>query len=247
MNIYSTKVCPYVYRLTHKLTGEYYIGSRYTKKLNLPPEEDIVLYQSSSKTIHISGFDNFNYEIIALFFAESARQDSYQFENNLIKENWGDPLLLNKHYSVNGHEKFVSSHTGMSGKVNARLASTGENINAVLLSDPRWQTGEIVSILKGVKKSTTERMKKPKTEAHKKNLALAATGRSQSYETIQKRVSKTTGKKRTDDFKLEQSIRLRGKQQLTGKGWWTNGLIDTRSVDSPGEGWVRGRCQLHRS
>lgn len=97
------KSLPYVYLLTHKNTYQFYIGSRTGKKLKLPSYEDILRYKSSSKKVKELGFENFDIEILAEFFDP---KDAYQFEQELIKENFKDPLCLNRNYFINGTSKF---------------------------------------------------------------------------------------------------------------------------------------------
>ena len=94
-------VLPYVYRLTHKITGQFYIG--YREANQLPASQDLPLYQSSSKVIHSLGFDNFEYEIIAEL---STGQEAYDLENSIIKEHFDDPLCLNQHYVDDGKSRF---------------------------------------------------------------------------------------------------------------------------------------------
>lgn len=93
MNIYpSEKVLPYVYICTHKITKEFYIGSRYSKKLRLPSHLDIIKYKTSSKIVKPK-FEEYDIKIVAEFFNGD---DAYSFEHSLIWENWNNPLLLNK-------------------------------------------------------------------------------------------------------------------------------------------------------
>jgi hypothetical protein len=94
MNIYhSTKVAPYVYICIHKITKQFYIGYRAKNvKLNKPSTVDLPEYKTSSKIVN-PNFDNYNWYIIAEFAHED---HAYDFEQQLIYENWGDPLLLNK-------------------------------------------------------------------------------------------------------------------------------------------------------
>lgn len=97
MSIYpSVSVAhPYVYKLTHRETKQFYIGYREANKL--PASEDIgSTYWSSSKLIKDIGFDKFDVEIIAEFFNAD---DAYRFENELIEEAFSNPLCLNKHYT----------------------------------------------------------------------------------------------------------------------------------------------------
>jgi hypothetical protein len=87
---------PYVYKVTHKTTGNFYIGMRSANKITA--EKDLgVRYFTSSKLVK-HDFSNFNIEIIAYFVDQIA---AFEFENSLIESHWGDPLLLNKHYQKN--------------------------------------------------------------------------------------------------------------------------------------------------
>lgn len=96
MSIYpSSKVLPYVYKLVHKTSGQFYIG--YREANIVPSDQDLgIVYKSSSIHVHKLGFENFNLEIIAEFFNGD---DAYRFENDLIEDHFRDPLCLNKHYT----------------------------------------------------------------------------------------------------------------------------------------------------
>ena len=89
---------PYVYKLTHKESGEFYIGYREANKV--PALEDLgKQYFTSSNTIQELGFSNFDIEIIEEF---ETGIEAYNYEQILIKENIHDSLCLNGHYHVNG-------------------------------------------------------------------------------------------------------------------------------------------------
>jgi len=111
MNIYtSTQVHPYVYVCTHKITKEFYIGYReQNTKLNLTSDVDLPQYKTSSKQVK-SNFDNYDWQIIAEFLVGN---DAYDFEQQMIFENWDNPLLLNKQYRLPNGTRFKStgSHT----------------------------------------------------------------------------------------------------------------------------------------
>lgn len=84
---------PYVYKVTHKNTGQYYIGMRSANKV--VAEQDLgISYFTSSKFVK-NNFGMFTIEIVAYFCDQIS---AFEFENALIKECWGDTLLLNKHY-----------------------------------------------------------------------------------------------------------------------------------------------------
>lgn len=96
----STKTVPYVYICTHLQTKEFYIG--YREANTLPSHLDLPEYRTSSKVVH-PFFENYEWLIVAEFMNG---EDAYDFEQKLIQENWGDPLLINKQYRVNGTKKF---------------------------------------------------------------------------------------------------------------------------------------------
>lgn len=87
------KILPYVYLLTHKTSGEFYIGFRCSNKS--PSQEDLgVKYFTSSKNVK-SRFKEFDIQILAEFFD---RDSAYQYEQQLIKDNFNNPLILNRHW-----------------------------------------------------------------------------------------------------------------------------------------------------
>lgn len=90
----SEKVLPYVYICIHKVTKHYYIGSRTNSQLKYPSHIDLPKYKTSSKIVKPI-FEEFDWYIIAEFFD---RSHAIRLEQDLIKESWGDPLLLNRHY-----------------------------------------------------------------------------------------------------------------------------------------------------
>jgi hypothetical protein len=76
----------------HRVTGQFYIGSRTTKKLKLPPEQDLVKYRTSSKVVKPI-FDEFDWHIVAIFFDA---YDAFKFEQEFIQSKWSNKLLLNQ-------------------------------------------------------------------------------------------------------------------------------------------------------
>ena len=84
---------PYVYVVRHRNTGKFYIGMRSANKV--VAEQDLgVHYFTSSKHVK-NNFSEYDIEIKAYFIDQIS---AFKFENDLIEENWGDPLLLNRHY-----------------------------------------------------------------------------------------------------------------------------------------------------
>lgn len=84
---------PYVYKLTDRETGQFYFGFRCANKLS--PEQDLgSVYKTSSKYVK-KNFEKFDAQIIAVF---TNRNSAYKLEQFLIKENFENPLILNKHW-----------------------------------------------------------------------------------------------------------------------------------------------------
>ena len=109
----TTKILPYVYKLTHKITSKFYIGVRW---VNIYPSGlDLgIRYKTSSKYVK-PVFEEFNYEIVAEFFNH---EDAIDFEQQSIAENWNNPLLLNKAIQVT--KKFRC--TGHSEETKAKMS-----------------------------------------------------------------------------------------------------------------------------
>ncbi len=96
------KVLPYVYKLTHKITNQYYFG--YREANALPANEDLGKVYFSSGQITQEMFGEFATEILAEF---SNGDEAYDFEQRLIKKHRKDPLLLNKRYDNGDGLRFI--------------------------------------------------------------------------------------------------------------------------------------------
>jgi group I intron endonuclease len=156
---------PYVYKLTHKLTGQFYIGYRHANKL--PSDQDLPIYQSSSKVVKSLGFHNFEYEILAEFFdAESAND----YENHLIEMNHIDPLILNRRYTRRGNHRFIfmRKHTEET-KQKLSLANKGQGVGRKHTEE----TKQKMSLSKIGKKYLFKRKNREVTDELRKNLSLA--------------------------------------------------------------------------
>ena len=94
-------ISPYVYQGIHKITKEIYFGIRYGNiRLRLLPEEDLgKKYFTSCKTIK-NRFQEFEWIVLAQF---ANKQDALSFEDELIRNYWNNPLLINKN---RGGKKF---------------------------------------------------------------------------------------------------------------------------------------------
>lgn len=102
----------YVYKLVHRLTGEYYFGSRYANiKLGLSPIDDLgIVYFTSCSYINQSNFNQYDPHII---FENSCADKAYDYEQELIRNNWGDTSMLNRHWYTRGKCRFKVTDAGI--------------------------------------------------------------------------------------------------------------------------------------
>lgn len=90
---------PYVYKITNKETGEFYIGSRYGNvRLQTSPENDLLVIYFTSGALELAlreNSENYSHEIL---FRHGEGRVAYWYEQLLIKEHIDNPLCLNKSY-----------------------------------------------------------------------------------------------------------------------------------------------------
>lgn len=144
------RVIPYVYRLTHKETGQFYIGYREANRIQ--SHLDLPIYQTSSEYISDIGFDKFNWEIVAEFFDGA---HAYDFENELIKESFDNPLCLNKHYKLHkiGEARFKITEESISKMAVSKTGKTLSEETKRRMSESRF--GKIQSEETKKKRSNT--------------------------------------------------------------------------------------------
>lgn len=95
-------VRPYVYKLTHLETGEYYFG--YREANTVPAILDLGHEYKSSGAITKNNFEKFHATILAEF---NTGDEAYDYEQALIKLNRHDPLILNKRYDSGNGLRFI--------------------------------------------------------------------------------------------------------------------------------------------
>jgi hypothetical protein len=111
LDLFSTSVQGYVYKVKFKDTGQYYIGSRYANmRSGIQPEQDfMVRYFTSSKKVEplIKSYDR---ELIEwdIVFTGSNPDELLHHEHGLINNHWGDPLLLNENNMHGAFPQFRS-------------------------------------------------------------------------------------------------------------------------------------------
>lgn len=81
----------YVYKITHP-TGKFYIGVRWANKVSCHEDFGKIYFTSTKHELVRTDFAAFTKSFIECETPEEART----LEKKLIKENWGDPMLLNR-------------------------------------------------------------------------------------------------------------------------------------------------------
>ncbi len=95
------QILPYVYKVVHKLTGHYYFGFRAINKVQ--SHLDLGYKYFTSSKIVKPNFHDYDSYILAEFFKA---EDAFDFEQSLIKEHWGNPMLINKVLTIDYKVKF---------------------------------------------------------------------------------------------------------------------------------------------
>ena len=126
MNIYTDTIIPYVYKLTHKITGQFYFGARWANKI--APIDDLwkkYFYSSAYVKLLIDeyGKDSFITEIV---FTDINGDVCYHYEQKLIEDHWNDKLILNKTYYEKGSKIFKNSGHSEISCEKIRLANLGK-------------------------------------------------------------------------------------------------------------------------
>ena len=176
----STKVLPYVYKLIHKETGQFYFGVRHANKV--PSSEDLgIKYFSSSKYVKVLGFENFNYSIVAEFFK---KEDAIAFEKELITSFWGNSESLNK--NIGGtffsfglkHTDATKSKMSKSRKGKSRPAFSDEWKQNISRARKGKNTGKrSKEFCDKMSQAKMGKSQGPLSEEHKQKLSLAGKNR----------------------------------------------------------------------
>lgn len=127
---------PYVYIVRNRVDKKFYIGMRSANKV--VAEQDLgIHYFTSSKHVK-NNFSDYDIEIKAYFIDQIS---AFEFENELIKQNWGDPLLLNRHY-----QKSMSKFS-MTGAKRADLAEYNRKAKSKPKEERKYQCSNCQSDL----------------------------------------------------------------------------------------------------
>jgi len=146
--MYLHNIPSYVYFIRHNPTGKFYYGARYKHiEKNVLPKDDLwkEYFTSSKKVKELReefGNISFEYKII---FESLDPKETFNFEQNAIKDNIQNPLCLNmRYFDIEKSNRIFSVY----GK---RLSTKGK---------PKSE-------------STKQKMRKPKSALHKENISKA--------------------------------------------------------------------------
>lgn len=225
-------VLPYVYRCTHKITKQFYIGSRCANKIY--SSEDILIYRTSSKKVKPI-FDEFNVEIIADFFSKN---DAYEFEQTLIFESKNDPLMINTSCFY-GKLKFFTygrSHT-VEAKEKIRAAVTGRKMSAAnQIRLKKLNTGKKRSNAVKLKLSVAHKGKR----WYNNGLVTKKCHIPPEGFVLGRLITDTFNNRHRKNVNVSTRTRKKVKEANTGNRWYTNGVITVKSRE-PIEGFQIGR------
>lgn len=159
---------PYVYKLTHKTTGQFYIGHRWANKY--PAHLDIgIHYFSSSSKVKKLGFENFDIQI--LFESISTDRDiaadhAYDVENEMISEVYDNSLCLNGQFRNNsGVMRFKHDPTGLIRSAETREKLARANIGKRHTEETK---SKMADKRKGQKMNFSDEVMKRRSEATRK-------------------------------------------------------------------------------
>lgn len=203
---------PYFYKIKHINTGKYYVGAQYGK--NSDPTKFWQTYFTSSKSVNaliqLEGKESF--EIIEIV----QRDDAREFERRYLKKCFG----------MFGRQKFLSTF------LNRNIAP------GILLTKDIIEKANIkrkISNSISAKKLITE----GRHNFQLKNASDCSHVREQR--SIRMRGNKHGAKRiMTDELKSKLSGKSKGNTNVRGTRWWTDGEINKRSKECPGENFRLG-------
>lgn len=205
---------PYYYIIKHKPSGKLYAGSQYGK--NSHPDNLLKIYFTSSKLvkelIEKDGIDSFEIQII------DCRPDAREHEQK----------YLMKMYEQYGREKFLDKF--LNRNLSPGILLTEESIAKANGPEKRKKCSLSAKRLFEEGKHNFQKILNPsKLEKNRKKSSERMKGN--SYGSL---------RKMTDELKNKLAEKSKGNTNVRGTKWWTNGVINKRSRECPGEGFLLG-------
>lgn len=199
-------ISAYVYKITDKESGEFYIGYRHSNvKCNRTPDEDFLIYYFSSGKLKSKLIENIKNFIGVILFKYNDADVCYWYEQLLIRENVNNPKCLNGNYL----------DPDLDVKKFCRSGSSGWNKGKRLSEEHRRAIGK-GNIGRKVSEETREKQRKAKlgkklSEEHKKSISNSGIGRQCSEETREKIKATQLGRNVPKERIEKISASLRGK------------------------------------
>jgi hypothetical protein len=203
---------PYFYKIRHIPSGRYYIGSQYGKASD--PASFWVSYMTSSKYIQAllqeDGADSFS--VIKIV----PRSDAREYEARLLKRlyrRFGSRKFLDIMINRNIAPGILLTDE-MMAKANAKRTVSNSIAAKKLLAQGTHNFQKFrASDMEHVRQSRSDRMK------------------GNSLGSL---------KEITPEYRKKQADGSRGNTNVRGTRWWTDGTVNKRSKDCPGEGFSLG-------
>lgn len=248
---------PYVYRVTNKITGQFYIGMKATSSYWTGTEIGVDYFTSSTDTVFREDFKKNPQNYICEKLFEGALEDVEKLEGDLIVANKENPLILNKAFQHNGK---ICSLPGCHRKPEAKKRmSEAAKKRAPFTDEQRKRMSESRKGRKAWNKGVKY------TEDQKKNLKTWQPGRAVSDKTRARLSAALKGRKFSDEWRKnlskgwekrkekglgcteETRTKMRNSHKkpgstTKGKHWFTNGIVNTLAYDCP-EGYWKGKIK----
>lgn len=95
---------PYIYKITHP-SGFFYIGSRWANKICYQEDFGKIYFTSTENELVTNEFHSFTRSFIEC----ETRDEVRELEKKMIREEWGNPFLLNR--SIPGEKFYCDGHS----------------------------------------------------------------------------------------------------------------------------------------
>lgn len=250
---------PYVYRVTNKITGQFYIGMKATSNRWTGTEIGVDYFTSSTNEAFKKDFqeNTQNYTVEKIF--EGKLEDVIKLEGDLIIQNKDNPLILNKALQHNGKLCAVPN-CHRTPETRKRISDAAKKRKPI-----SEETRKKMSEKRKGRKAWNKGVKY--TEEQKQNLKTWQPGRVVSEKTRAKLSKALKGRSFSEDWKknlskaweqrkakgLACTEETRAKMRAShkkpgsttkGKHWFTNGSINTLAYSCP-DGFWKGKTK-HR-
>ena len=247
---------PYVYKVTNKITKQFYIGMKAVSSAWTGTEIGVDYFTSSSNSEFREDFKKNPQNYLCEKLFEGDLEDVEKFEGDLIRELRYDPLILNRAFQHNGKICSVPNCH--------RSLETRKRISEAAKHRPPWieerrrkaseQRKGRPAWNKGVK-YTTEQKKNLKTkwvkgrtipDSTREKLSKALKGRKFSDE-WRENLRKGWERRKAKGLACTEATRAKLRETrknpastTKGKHWFTNGKVNTLAFECP-EGYWKGK------